>query len=39
VPRELDEMVSGLKLEAMGIRIDKLSAEQQKYLSSWESGT
>ena len=39
VPRELDEAVSRLKLAAMGIAIDALSEEQQRYLSSWESGT
>ena len=39
IPQELDEKVAALKLEAMGIRIDKLTAEQQKYLASWELGT
>lgn len=39
VPREIDKMVAKLKLEAMGIRIDKLTGEQKKYLSTWDSGT
>lgn len=39
VPRELDEEVARLKLESMGIRIDILTPEQQRYLSSWEEGT
>ncbi len=39
VPRELDEEVARLKLASMGIRIDSLTPEQQRYLSSWEEGT
>ncbi len=39
VPREIDEEVARLKLEAMGVRIDTLTDEQQNYLTSWESGT
>ena len=39
VPREIDEEVARLKLSAMGIAIDELTEEQQKYLSSWEEGT
>jgi len=39
VPRELDEQVARLKLAAMGIRIDELTEEQRRYLSSWEEGT
>jgi adenosylhomocysteinase len=39
VPREVDEWVAKLKLETMGIEIDTLTAEQKKYLTSWESGT
>ena len=38
-PRELDEEVARLKLASMGIRIDNLTPEQQRYLSSWEEGT
>ena len=39
VPCEIDEAVAELKLKAMGIKIDKLTPEQQKYLSTWEMGT
>jgi len=39
VPREIDHEVARLKLASMGITIDELTEEQQKYLSSWEEGT
>jgi adenosylhomocysteinase len=39
VPREIDEEVAALKLRAMGIDIDELTEEQEKYLRSWEIGT
>ena len=39
VPVEIDREVARLKLEAMGVRIDVLTGEQEKYLASWESGT
>ncbi len=39
VPKDIDEEIASLKLEEMGIRIDTLTAEQQKYLESWEMGT
>ncbi len=39
VPKEIDDRVARLKLDAMGIRIDALTPEQEKYLSSWEMGT
>jgi adenosylhomocysteinase len=39
VPKELDQEIARLKLHAMGIGIDTLTDEQQKYLASWESGT
>ena len=39
VPRDIDENVAALKLKSMGIKIDKLTAEQKHYLSSWEIGT
>ncbi len=39
VPQEIDEAVAELKLKALGIKIDKLTPEQQKYLSTWEMGT
>ena len=39
LPDELDVEVARLKLEAMGVEIDKLTEEQRKYISSWELGT
>jgi adenosylhomocysteinase len=39
VPREIDEKVARLKLRSMRIRIDRLTAEQKKYLAAWEEGT
>ena len=39
VPAELDQQVARLKLAAMGIDIDSLTAEQQDYLGSWQEGT
>ena len=39
VPESIDETVAQLKLEAFGIEIDTLTAEQEKYLNSWEMGT
>ena len=39
VPESIDETVAQLKLQAFGIEIDTLTAEQEKYLNSWEMGT
>jgi len=39
VPRHIDAEIARLKLIAMGIRIDTLTPEQEKYLASWEAGT
>ena len=39
VPKEIDEQIARLKLKALGIKIDTLTAEQRKYLSGWEEGT
>ena len=39
VPKEIDEAVARLKLEAMRIKIDELTEEQKKYLATWEMGT
>ena len=39
VPEEIDQKVGRLKLAAMNIRIDSLTREQRKYLTSWEEGT
>src|SRR5947208_1531675 len=39
VPEELDKRVAKLKLESMGIKIDRLTPEQEEYLASWSEGT
>ena len=39
VPEDIDRKIAFLKLKAMGIKIDLLTAEQKKYLESWEMGT
>jgi adenosylhomocysteinase len=39
VPEDIDKEVARLKLHAMGVKIDKLTAEQKKYLQSWNEGT
>jgi adenosylhomocysteinase len=39
VPEEIDREIARLKLEAMDIEIDRLTAEQERYLTSWEGGT
>jgi adenosylhomocysteinase len=39
VPDHIDELVARLKLETMGIKIDKLSKEQQAYIRGWKEGT
>jgi len=39
VPEELDKRVAKLKLESMGIKIDKLTPDQEEYLASWSEGT
>jgi adenosylhomocysteinase len=39
VPEEIDREVARLKLRAMGIEIDQLTDEQERYLRSWEQGT
>jgi adenosylhomocysteinase len=39
LPPEIDQEIAKLKLETMGIAIDELTAEQAKYLSSWDQGT
>jgi adenosylhomocysteinase len=39
VPTDIDQEIGALKLRAMGITIDVLTAEQQKYLDSWDVGT
>ncbi len=39
VPDDIDRKVASLKLKALGVKIDKLTREQIKYLNSWEFGT
>jgi len=39
VPEEIDREIGRLKLSAMGIEIDQLLPEQEKYLGSWDVGT
>ena len=39
VPREIDHEIARLKLEAMGVKIDTLTAEQEAYLNEWTLGT
>ena len=39
VPEDLDKQVAKLKLEAMGVKIDRLTPEQEEYLASWSEGT
>ncbi len=39
VPERIDSEISRLKLKSMGVKIDKLTPEQKKYLASWEMGT
>ncbi len=39
VPEEIDREIARLKLETMGITIDRLTEDQAKYLASWNEGT
>jgi len=39
VPVDIDKGIAALKLESMGVTIDKLTTEQVKYLESWQEGT
>ena len=39
VPVDLDKRVAKLKLESLGIKIDRLTSEQEEYLASWNGGT
>jgi len=39
VPAEIDGAVAALKLKAMGVGIDRLTKEQEKYLAAWDMGT
>ena len=39
VPKDIDREIARLKLLSMGVIIDKLTPEQEKYLASWQEGT
>ena len=39
VPEDIDSEIAKLKLSSMGVKIDKLTPEQEQYLSSWKMGT
>jgi adenosylhomocysteinase len=39
IPDVMDKNIAALKLKSLGVKIDTLTAEQKKYLSSWEMGT
>jgi len=39
VPDDIDQEIARLKLASMGIEIDTLTEEQEKYLRSWQAGT
>jgi adenosylhomocysteinase len=39
VPKEIDKLIAGLKLKAMGVKIDDLTQEQKEYIATWERGT
>jgi adenosylhomocysteinase len=39
VPEKIDKEIARLKLKALGIKIDKLTPEQKKYLAGWQEGT
>jgi adenosylhomocysteinase len=39
VPEALDKQVAKMKLESMGVKIDRLTVEQEHYLASWSEGT
>jgi len=39
VPGKVDEEIARLKLKSLGVRLDRLTPEQKRYLSAWEEGT
>jgi len=39
VPEAIDKQIAKLKLESMGVQMDKLTPEQEMYLASWSEGT
>ncbi len=38
-PKPIDRQIAKLKLESMGVQVDKLTPEQEHYLASWSEGT
>ena len=39
LPEEIDNYIASLQLQAMGVKIDKLTREQEKYINTWSEGT
>jgi adenosylhomocysteinase len=39
IPEKIDNRIAKMKLDLMGIKIGRLTAEQEEYLASWEMGT
>jgi len=39
IPEEIDKKIAEMKLKSLGVSIDKLTPEQEKYLNSWKEGT
>ena len=39
IPLDIDREIARLKLAAMGVQVDRLTPEQERYLASWEEGT
>jgi adenosylhomocysteinase len=39
VPENIDRHIAKLKLDSMGIQVDKLTPDQEQYLASWSEGT
>jgi adenosylhomocysteinase len=39
IPADIDQEIARLKLAAMGVQIDELTAEQHQYLNQWQEGT
>jgi adenosylhomocysteinase len=39
VPEDIDKNIARMKIESMGVKIDRLTPEQEAYLASWSEGT
>jgi adenosylhomocysteinase len=39
VPEDIDRKIAEIKLKSMGVELEKLTPEQDKYLNSWQEGT